>query len=115
MYGTLTLTDNNLNATAPNYATQTIALSGDAPVATVSATMLAFGAQQALTASAPQQVTLTNAGSAALTITNIAVSGDECLVVFISESLRDRAWRRGPIARSRGTLPRWRPGRWRRH
>jgi len=75
MYGALVLTDNNLNATAPNYATQTIALSSDAPVATVSATMLAFGAQQTQTASAPQQVTLTNAGSAALTITSIAMSG----------------------------------------
>ena len=75
VYGTLTLTDNNLNAAGPAYATQTIALSGAAPVATLSATMLAFGPQQALTASAAQQVTLTNTGSAALTITNIAVAG----------------------------------------
>ena len=75
IYGTLTLTDNNLNAMGPAYASQTIALSGAAPVATVSASMLAFGPQQALTASAAQMVTLTNTGSAALTITNIAVSG----------------------------------------
>jgi len=74
-YGTLTLTDNNLNAAGPAYATQTIALSGAAPVATVSATMLAFGPQQALTTSAPQQVTLTNTGSATLTITNINIQG----------------------------------------
>lgn len=74
-YGTLSLTDNNLNAAGPAYATQTIALSGAAPVATVSATMLAFGPQQVQTASALQQVTLTNTGSAALTITNIAVAG----------------------------------------
>ena len=74
-YGTLSLTDNTLNAAGPAYATQTIALSGAAPVATVSATMLAFGPQQVTTASAPQQVTLTNTGSAALTIINIAVAG----------------------------------------
>jgi sugar lactone lactonase YvrE len=75
VYGTLTLTSNNLNAAGTAYATQTIALSGAAPVATVSATMLAFGPQQAQTVSAPQQVTLTNTGSATLTITNIAVAG----------------------------------------
>jgi sugar lactone lactonase YvrE len=75
VYGTLALTDNNLNASAPNYATQTIALSSDAPVAVLSATMLAFGAEKTQTASAPQQVTLTNPGSAALEITNIAVTG----------------------------------------
>ncbi|MGB8029464.1 MAG: choice-of-anchor D domain-containing protein [Terracidiphilus sp.] len=74
-YGTLTLTDNNLNAAGPAYATQTIALSGAVPVATVSATMLAFGPQQAQTVSAPQQVTLTNTGSATLTITDITVTG----------------------------------------
>lgn len=71
VYGALTLTDNNLSAASPGYATQTIALSGAAPVATISATMLAFGPQQVMTASAPQQVTLTNTGSATLTITNI--------------------------------------------
>ncbi len=75
IYGTLTLTDNNLNAAAPAYATQTIALSGAAPVATVSATLLAFGPQAVQSASAPQQVTLTNTGSAALTISSIAVAG----------------------------------------
>lgn len=75
VYGTLTLTENNLNAAGPAYATQTIALSGAAPVATVSATMLAFGPQEVTTASGPQQVTLTNTGSAALAITNIAVAG----------------------------------------
>jgi sugar lactone lactonase YvrE len=75
LYGSLVLTDNNLNAAAPGYATQTIALSGDAPVATVSATMVAFGPQQTGAASAQQQVTLTNTGSAALTITSVAVNG----------------------------------------
>jgi sugar lactone lactonase YvrE len=75
VYGTLTLTDSDLNAAGPAYATQAIALSGAAPVATVSATMLAFGPQEVTTASAPQQVTLTNTGSAALMITNIVVAG----------------------------------------
>jgi sugar lactone lactonase YvrE len=75
VYGTLTLTDNNLNAVGPAFATQTIALSGAAPAATISATMLAFGPQQVQMASAQQQVTLTNTGSAALIITNIAVAG----------------------------------------
>ena len=79
VYGTLTLTDNNLNAAGPAYSTQTIALSGGAPLATVSASMLAFGPQQALTTSAAQLVTLTNTGSAPLTITNIAVSGASSL------------------------------------
>ncbi len=75
VYGTLTLTDSNLNAAGPAYSTQTIVLSGAAPVATLSATMLAFGPQQALTVSAAQQVTLTNTGSATLTVTNVAVAG----------------------------------------
>jgi hypothetical protein len=75
VYGTLTLTDSNLNATGPVFATQTIALSGAAPVATVSATLLAFGPQAVQAASASQQVTLTNTGSAVLTITSIAVAG----------------------------------------
>ena len=75
VYGTLTLTDSNLNAAGPSYASQIIALSGAAPVAAVSATMLAFGPQQVMTASAQQQVTLANTGSATLSITNITVSG----------------------------------------
>ena len=75
VYGALALTDNNLKATGPAFATQSIALSGAAPVATISATLLAFGPQPVQTPSATQQVTLTNSGSAALTITSIAVSG----------------------------------------
>jgi sugar lactone lactonase YvrE len=73
--GTLTLTDNNMNAGAPAYTTQTIALSGGAPAADLTATMLSFGPQQVETASAPQQVTLINVGTAALAITNITVTG----------------------------------------
>jgi large repetitive protein len=75
IYGALTLIDNTLNASAPAYATQTITLSGDAPVATVSASSLSFGSQQVNTASVSQQVTLTNTGSAALSISNISVTG----------------------------------------
>lgn len=75
VYGSLTITDSNLNVPGPAYASQTIALSGAAPVATVSASMLAFGPQQTLTTSAPQQVTLTNTGSATLTISNINIPG----------------------------------------
>ena len=73
--GTITLTDNTLNAAAPSYATQTIALSGDAPVASLSATSLSFGSQQVQTASASQQITLTNSGSAPLGISNVIVAG----------------------------------------
>jgi sugar lactone lactonase YvrE len=75
IYGTLALTDNTLNAAAPGYATQTVALSGDAPVASLSALTLSFGPQQVQSASSPQQVTLTNSGSAPLTISGIAVTG----------------------------------------
>jgi sugar lactone lactonase YvrE len=75
VYGSLTFESNNLGAAAPAYATQTIALSGDAPVAAVSAEMVAFGPQQVQMTSAPQQVTLTNTGSAPLTITNVDVTG----------------------------------------
>ncbi len=74
-YGALTLTDNSLNAAAPGYATQSILLSGNAPVASLSATSLAFGLQQVGTASATQQVTLTNTGSAALAMVNTSVTG----------------------------------------
>ena len=114
VYGTLTLTDNNLNAAAPAYATQTIALSGAAPVATISATMLAFGPQQVQTASAPQQVTLTNTGSATLTIIEYHRGRDEFFCVRLSESLRREVWRRERIARSRGTLRLRARAQWRR-
>jgi sugar lactone lactonase YvrE len=73
--GALTLTDNTLNAAAPTYAAQAIALSGDAPVASLSALSLSFGPEQVETASTSQQVTITNSGSAALAISNISVTG----------------------------------------
>jgi Abnormal spindle-like microcephaly-assoc'd, ASPM-SPD-2-Hydin/NHL repeat len=84
--GSLVLTDSDLNAAGPGYATQTIALSGDAPVASVSATMVAFGPQQTATTSAQQQVTLTNTGSAALMIANVAVSGTNAAAFAFPDS-----------------------------
>ncbi len=74
-YGVLTLTDNSLNATAPGYAVQSIFLSGNAPVASLSVTSLFFSPQQLGTTSASQQVTLTNTGSAALANLNLALTG----------------------------------------
>jgi len=50
--------------------------SGPFPVATLSAANLTFADQIIDTTSAPQMVTLTNAGNAALTISGIVVSGD---------------------------------------
>jgi sugar lactone lactonase YvrE len=75
VYGALTLTDDSLNAAAPGYATQTIVLSGDAPAASLSAASLSFGAQQLGTTSSQQPLTLTNTGSATMTISNVSVTG----------------------------------------
>ncbi|MEI9970292.1 MAG: choice-of-anchor D domain-containing protein [Terracidiphilus sp.] len=103
VYGTLALTDNILNAAGPTYSTQTIALSGAAPVATVSATILAFGPQSVQTPSAPQQVTLTNTGSAALTITSIVVTGDKFIGIRVSQIPAARVWRLARTAQSPAT------------
>ena len=73
--GALTLTDNSLNAAGPNFATQSISLVGDTPLASLSATGLSFGAQAVGATSASQQVTLTNIGGAAMAITSIDVTG----------------------------------------
>jgi sugar lactone lactonase YvrE len=75
VYGGLALTDDSLNAAGPAYTTQTIALSGDAPVASLSAAILSFGPQQVGSASALQPLTLTNAGSAAMTIDSVNATG----------------------------------------
>jgi hypothetical protein len=68
---TLTVTDN-----APG-SPQTAALTGTgiAPAAALSPTSLAFGSQQVGVASAAQVVTLTNSGTAALTLTSITFTG----------------------------------------
>ncbi|MFP5248732.1 MAG: choice-of-anchor D domain-containing protein, partial [Acidobacteriota bacterium] len=71
VFGSLTLTDDSLNVAS----TQTAPLSGNAPAASISTPMMAFGPQQLQTQSATQQVTLANTGSAALAIQGISVSG----------------------------------------
>ena len=70
--GTLTLTSNS--ATSP----QTVALTGTGTVAVISLspTSLIFGNTSVGTPSTAQALTVTNTGSAPLTITNIAVTGD---------------------------------------
>jgi len=75
--GSLTLTDNALNATAPGYATQSIPLSGmGLPVPlTFSTNSLSYGIQVVGTGSASQSVTLTNIGSAPLSIFGIKITG----------------------------------------
>jgi len=70
--GTLTITDNA--AGSP----QTVSLTGNGTGATVtfSPASLNFGDQQVNTPSAPQTVTMTNAGSETLAISSITASGD---------------------------------------
>lgn len=73
VYGSVTITD---NATG---SPQTILLAGvgnSAPVVKLSTATLTFAGQSLGTASAAQSVTVTNSGSAALTITSVAASGD---------------------------------------
>ena len=67
--GTLTVTDN-----APN-SPQTAALSGVGTVVSFSPTALNFGNQTVKTSSPPQAVTMTNNGTAAITITKISITG----------------------------------------
>jgi hypothetical protein len=69
---TLTVTD---NVGSRNVAT-TSATIADQPIVNLSPSSLTFGAQQANTTSAPQTVTLSNTGTAALSITSIAITGD---------------------------------------
>ncbi len=69
---TLTVTD---NAGSRNVAT-TSATIADQPIVNLSPSSLTFAAQQVNTTSAPQTVTLTNTGTAALSITSIAITGD---------------------------------------
>jgi len=72
-YGSMTLTDNASDSP------QTILLSGvglATPLVGLSANSLSFAAQSIGTASTAQTLTLTNTGSAALTLTSIVTSGD---------------------------------------
>jgi hypothetical protein len=70
--GSVSITDN------ASGSPQTVSLTGTgtAPAVSFSPTSLSFGNQALNTASAAQSVTLTNTGSAALTITTIAANGD---------------------------------------
>ena len=67
----ITITDNATDSP------QSIILSGTglAPAVSLSATSLSFGTERLLTASASQSVTLTNTGTAVLSIKSIAVTG----------------------------------------
>ncbi len=72
----LDFTDNSGNVAN---STQVVPLTGtgtgSAPVANVAPMSLGFGSQIIATSSAPESVTLTNKGSAALSVTGIAVTG----------------------------------------
>jgi VCBS repeat-containing protein len=70
--GTLTITDN----AAGNPHTIALTGTGAGPGATLSPASLTFAAQVDNTPSAAQTITLTNSGTAALTITSVAASGD---------------------------------------
>ncbi|HEY6290096.1 MAG TPA: choice-of-anchor D domain-containing protein [Terriglobia bacterium] len=72
--GTLTVTDNSNEASS---GTQTVSLTGSgvAPTAGLAPGSLTFASQIVGTASAGQALTLSNTGSAALSITNIAIGG----------------------------------------
>jgi hypothetical protein len=75
-YGTLTVTDNN-NGTLGS--TQTVALEGTGqggPLVTLSTSTLTFASEPLQTSSASQAITLTNSGTASLSITSIVPSGD---------------------------------------
>ena len=72
-YGSVTITDNASDSP------QTIVLAGDglpAPVVSLSVTSLTFSSQPLGTTSAPQALTLSNTGTAALIITSIVATGD---------------------------------------
>ncbi len=70
--GTLTIADN------ANPQTQSVSLAGTgtAPAASLSTSSLTFANQPLGTTSTSQVVTLTNSGSAALTVDSVAISGD---------------------------------------
>jgi sugar lactone lactonase YvrE len=82
--GTLTMVDNSMNAVAPGYATQTISLSGNAPVVTLSAPRVDFAPQAVGSSSGMQHLTLTNTGSATLNISGIAITGADAAAFGIT-------------------------------
>src|SRR5208282_2998367 len=72
--GTLTVTDNS-NGLAGSTQTVTLTGTGTAPVASLSTPSLSFGNQLLGTTSAAQTETVTNAGTANLTISTVTVGG----------------------------------------
>lgn len=62
--------------TCTDFAVDTVAVNAAAPKVQLSTTSLTFASQLLHTTSAAQTVTLTNAGTASLSITSIAASGD---------------------------------------
>lgn len=64
------------NYTGVTSAPLTIVVTAPAPAATLSSTSLDFASQVVGASGAPQVLTLTNSGTATLTITSIAASGD---------------------------------------
>jgi hypothetical protein len=70
--GSLTITDNAVGGSQQASFSGT----GIAPAVTLAPTSLSFGSQAVGTSSAPQAITVTNSGSANLSITGIAVQGD---------------------------------------
>lgn len=67
--GTLTVSDNAVGTP------QMVALTGAGTVVNLSPSMLSFGNQSRGTSSAPQNITMTNIGSTAVSITTIGISG----------------------------------------
>ncbi len=75
LYGTLAVTDNNNGTPA---STQVVPLAGvglGVPAVSLSASALSFGSQVVNTTSAAQTVTVTNSGTATLTLGSITASG----------------------------------------
>jgi len=88
--GTITVTDNA--AGSPQTASLTGTGTAVGPSAALSPTSLTFASQTVGTTSAAQAITLSNGGTAALTITSIAASGDmPKLTIAERRSRRDRA------------------------
>jgi hypothetical protein len=66
----------SVSSDSPTAAVLSLVGTGTAPAATLAPTALIFGAQLAGSTSAPQQLTLSNTGTASLSISGIATAGD---------------------------------------
>jgi len=69
---TATLTINDTDVTSP----QTVTLTGNGTNLTLNPTLLSYGIQNVFMSGSSQSATLTNSGTSAVTISNIATSGD---------------------------------------